>query len=298
MADKEIELQQYFEFSEVMEVLRSEIHPAEYNPRTITPEARKLLKRSIKLFGVVGGIIVNKQTGYTIVGGHQKVDVLDELNKYDKETHENDYKLRVEVVDVDIKTEKEINLTLNNPNVTGEFNYDKLRELVPDIDYKNAGLTEADLSMIGVDYLFKTEKENDLSNALNDLMAPSEEQHRQEVAERAELRQQQREEIKKAQEEANAQQSAMDAANPPMTPEELAKAEYEAKKQHMKDVKEQVKNSAIENAQNQDAYFMISFDNWENKAAFCEAFGLDPYNKFVKGEDLQARLLDGADDSL
>nr|DAI98680.1 MAG TPA: Putative oxidoreductase [Caudoviricetes sp.] len=33
-----------------------------------------------------------------------------------------------------------------------------------------------------------------------------------------------------------------------------------------------------------DAYLMLSFDTFEAKAAFCQRFGYDPYDKFVKGE--------------
>lgn len=267
------ELSKYFQKSEICEMQRSELHPAPYNPRKWDEESRKRLKRSIKTFGVVGGIIVNKQTGYTIVGGHYKVDVLDELNKYDPKTKENDYKLRVEVVDVDEKTEKSMNIALNNPNLTGHWDYDALRELVPNIDYNDAGLSQADLSMIGVDFLFKTEKENDLSNQLNNMMAPVDEQKRQE----REARQQA--EIEQAQKEANAGQSAED--------------ERQAKIDHMKDVKQQVKENALQGAMNSDAYLMVSFDTWENKEKFCELFGIDPYSKFVKGEFLQNLLEDG-----
>ena len=136
------ELSKYFSHSEPAELLRSQIHFADYNPRKISDEGRRQLKRSIKQYGVVGGIIVNRATGYTLVGGHQKVSVLDELNRYNPDTQENDYTLRVELVDVDEKTEKEMNIVLNNPNVGGEWDYDKLRQIVPDIDYKSAGLTE------------------------------------------------------------------------------------------------------------------------------------------------------------
>ena len=103
--------------SKTVELRRSQIKPSSYNPRTISPEGRKQLKRSIKKYGVVGGIVVNQSTGYTIVGGHQKVSVLDELNKYDEATHENDYNLRVELINVDAKTEKSLNVALNNPNI-------------------------------------------------------------------------------------------------------------------------------------------------------------------------------------
>ena len=50
--------------SESVELLRSQIKLHEQNPRTIPEENRKALKRGIKKFGMVGGIVVNKRTGY------------------------------------------------------------------------------------------------------------------------------------------------------------------------------------------------------------------------------------------
>ena len=180
--------------SEAVELMRSQLHPAEYNPRQISDEGRKALKRSIKKYGVVGGIVVNKATGYTIVGGHQKVSILDELNKYDEDTNGNDYSIRVELVDVDEKTEKSMNIALNNPNVGGQWDFDKMREIIPEIDYKDAGLTEADLSMIGLDYLYKTEEEENISNELDEMMSEVNEQHSAEVEKRKEKHYQRHEE--------------------------------------------------------------------------------------------------------
>lgn len=228
--------------SQSTELKRSQIHPAEYNPRTISKEGKAALKRSIKKYGVVGGIVVNRRTNFTIVGGHQKVAVLDELNKYP----DNDYSIRVELIDVDEKTEKELNVTLNSPNVGGEWDYDALRELIPDIDYKDAGLTEQDLDIIGIDYNFQTEEENTITGELDDLMAPVQEQHQ------AELEQKQ--------------------------------AERAEKVAHMKQVKQEVKEAATKAAANMDAYIMLSFDTWEAKAEFCEKFGFEPEQKFLKGE--------------
>ena len=37
-----------------------------------------------------------------------------------------------------------------------------------------------------------------------------------------------------------------------------------------------------------DAYLMLSFDTCEAKAAFCERFGYDPYQKFIKGEQFDS----------
>ena len=50
-----------------MELKRSAIRLASYNPRKISEESRKTLKRGIKKFGLVGGIVVNKRTGFTVL---------------------------------------------------------------------------------------------------------------------------------------------------------------------------------------------------------------------------------------
>lgn len=62
----------------------------------------------------------------------------------------------------------------------------------------------------------------------------------------------------------------------------------------MKEVKQQVKEAAQKQAQDMDAYLMLSFDTFEAKAAFCERFGYDPYSKFIKGEvfDEQVERID------
>lgn len=246
-----MELSKYFN-SESASLRRSQIKPASYNPRTISDEGYKQLKRSIKRYGVVGGIVVNQATGYTIVGGHQKVSVLDELNKYDEATHKNDYTLRVELISVDEKTEKLLNVALNNPNIGGQWDYDALRELVPDIDYKDAGLTDADLNMIGCDFLLQTEEENNIAGELNSMMSEVNEQREAEKAQR--------------------------------------QMERAAKTAHMKEVKKQVKDAAQKQAQDMDAYIMLSFDTWEAKANFCRRFGYDPYDKFIKGEVFDSQV--------
>ena len=236
-----MELSKYIK-SESVELNRSAIHFAGYNPRKLSDESRKTLKRGIKKFGLVGGIVVNKRTGLTVVSGHQRLSVMDELQKFP----DNDYRIRVDVIDVDERQEKELNILMNNPNAQGSWDYDALARLVPDIDYKDAGLTDADLNMIGCDFLLQTEEENSLAGALEEMMQPVTEQKEAEKAAR-----------------------------------QLERAEKVA---HMKDVKQQVKEQAQETAANMDAYLMLSFDTWEAKAAFCERFGYDPYQKFIKGE--------------
>lgn len=242
-----MELSKYIK-SESVELNRSAIHFAGYNPRKLSDESRKTLKRGIKKFGLVGGIVVNKRTGLTVVSGHQRLSVMDELQKFP----ENDYRIRVDVIDVDEKQEKELNILMNNPNAQGSWDYDALARIIPDIDYKDAGLTDADLNMIGCDFLLQTEEENSLADELEDMMHPLV----------------QREEAEKA-------------------ARQLERAEKVA---HMKDVKQQVREQAQKQAQDMDAYVMLSFDTFEAKAAFCERFGYDPYMKFIKGEVFDSQI--------
>lgn len=251
--------------TETKEILRSTIHFAEYNPRTIDEEGKRQIARSIRNFGIVGGILVNGRTN-TVISGHQRIAELDRKFGYP----EKDYLLKAEVGDWDEKEEIELNILLNNPNVGGRWSFDKLRLLVPKIDFKDAGLTEADLNMIGVDFNFQSPGEADLAAQFESLMSPVDEERRA-AAER--------------------RRAEREAANPDpeieLSAEEQAEAE-EAERQariaHMKQVKSDVRDKAIGDAQDMDAYVMLSFDTFKAKAAFMERFGYDPYMKFLKGE--------------
>ena len=240
---------------ESREIQRSDINFANYNPRKITQEARKNLKANLKRVGLLGGIVWNEVTG-NLVSGHQRISVIDEVNKYNPDTRTNDYLIRVDVIDVDEQQEKELNILMNNPNAQGTWDFDALARIVPDIDWKDAGLTDADLNMIGVDYLLQTEEENSIADALSDMMVPVSEQKEADKAAK-----------------------------------QLERAEKVA---HMKEVKHQVKENAQKQAENMDAYVMLSFDTYEAKAAFCERFGYEPDMKFIKGEvfDEQVERID------
>lgn len=267
--------------SETRVVWRSEIHLSAYNPRVIDKEGKKLLKRSLKNFGVVGGIVVNSRTGNTIVSGHQKVIILDEKYGYSEANPaENDYQLKAEFIDVDEKEEKEMNIMFNNPNVGGKWDMDALAKIVPDIDYKKAGLEDADLSLIGLDYLLQTEGENKIADALDDLMTPLQEKREAEKeARRLEREARQAEESADYDEEEHEEDESDDK-----------QSEWDAKVAHMKDVKRQVKEKAIEDAGNMNAYVMLSFDTLKNKEDFLIRFGFPPGIRFIKGEEFDGMV--------
>lgn len=89
----------------------ADLKPASYNPRTIEPEAAAGLSESLKRFGLVQPLVWNRRSK-TLVGGHQRREAL--LAAGNKEAE-------VVVVELDPTEEKALNITLNNPHVTGDF---------------------------------------------------------------------------------------------------------------------------------------------------------------------------------
>ncbi len=142
--DGEMKVSKYQMFTP-QRVRRSMMAEAPYNPRVIDDHSRKLLKKSVK-DGLADAIVWNKRTGY-IVGGHQRLGVLDELEG------NQDYALDVLVIDVDEKKEREINIRLNNMNMTGAYSTDKLADL-----FINDGVSfaEAGFSALDVELMFDT----------------------------------------------------------------------------------------------------------------------------------------------
>lgn len=129
---------------EIKKIKRSQIKLAAYNPRTITDEARKRLKKGLKKFGLVQPLVWNETTG-VLVSGHQRLSILDETYKYP----DNDYTLTVSVVHLSEKDEKILNVQLNNQSMMGEFDYDALRDTqfeAPDLD--QLGFSDSDLDIV------------------------------------------------------------------------------------------------------------------------------------------------------
>jgi hypothetical protein len=95
-----------------IETVRLEdVHPFEDNPRKIKNKNFKALKKSLERFGYVDLIVWNKRTG-NIVGGHQRYKIL--LEQGIREA-------KMIVVDMSEQEEITANITLNNPNIEGEW---------------------------------------------------------------------------------------------------------------------------------------------------------------------------------
>lgn len=125
----------------IKKVAIEKLTPAEYNPRVeLKPgdAAYEKLKRSIETFGYVEPIIFNERSG-TVVGGHQRLSVLRDLGETEVECV---------IVNMDENDEKALNIALNKVN--GEWDMDKLSELLAEIDSSDydATLTGFDLDEI------------------------------------------------------------------------------------------------------------------------------------------------------
>jgi hypothetical protein len=130
---------------EIRELKRSEINLADYNPRSISEENRKKLKKKIKEHGMIQPIIINLRT-MNIVSGHQRVGILDEMKRG------KEYSLNCACIDVDERKEVELNIFLNNTSAMGEFDSERLyniKELFPDMDFiDDLGFDKLDIDSI------------------------------------------------------------------------------------------------------------------------------------------------------
>ena len=103
-----------------------EIIPADYNPRKISKENLERLKKSIKEFGLVDPLVWNERTN-RLIGGHQRLKILME---------EGVKEVEVSVVNLPEDKEKALNIALNNPNLQGEWEEEKLTELLKELEEK------------------------------------------------------------------------------------------------------------------------------------------------------------------
>lgn len=122
----------------------ADLTPALYNPRKITDKQLSMLKKSMKEFGDLSGIIRNVKTG-NLIGGHQRIKNLDpswpivSAPHTDKtgtvalgyiETPSGRWQYRE--VDWPEKKEAAANIAANQHG--GEFDMPKLKEIIIELD--------------------------------------------------------------------------------------------------------------------------------------------------------------------
>jgi len=131
-----------------------DLKPAPYNPRTITKDTAKQLKRYMREFGDLSGIVWNKRTGH-LVGGHQRVSQLPESSPVQVEGESGTVKdsagnvWHVRVVDWEESKEKRANVVANNPALQGWWDIDLLGSLLTEVPYESVGFELMDIETAG-----------------------------------------------------------------------------------------------------------------------------------------------------
>lgn len=223
--------------SETRIIKRSQINLNPINPKRHSDEKVKLQKKNLQKVGFLGGIVWNEKSG-NLIDGHRRIKAMDLHYKYDG-TPNTDYDVKVEVVKLEDKAEKEQLTYMAIGNTKPDI--DLIANYISDIDYSDIGLDIGELN----DILAINMEIPSLVDSLDDLLSS-----------------------------VDADVSNTDGKT------------YEEKKEHMKAVKQQVRENAIERQQNEEAFIMLSFSSYEAKSDFCDLLECSIEDKFVKGEDV------------
>lgn len=115
---------------------------AEYNPRKMSKEDAQALKDSIKRFGIVDPLIINRNPDrdMVVIGGHMRLRVAKELGIAEVPC--------IEVV-LDRDRERELNIRLNKAQ--GEWNWELLDEFFKIEELEGWGFTEKELARLSLD---------------------------------------------------------------------------------------------------------------------------------------------------
>lgn len=289
--------------AEQITIKRSQINFAAYNPRVISDDARKKLKKNLQTVGLLGGVIWNKQTG-NLVSGHQKVGIMDAVNRYNPETGDNDYEFRVELVDFDEKTEKEQNLFMNNKAAQGTYDDDMLRDMLTSgIDYSAAGFEEIDLQLLGIgdfgeydtgDMFGESENNTDGNGDAIDADNPDSQQTGKDWSKENVVGQRQDLAAHDEQTMESGENHKLDRSSDFYNDTE---ANQIARHNEVQKIKDRINS---QNDINKDggvlSYVVISFRTPTEKMRFLENYGFDPMAKYINGLEFENKLEFGDED--
>lgn len=111
-----------------------QLRAAEYNPRIMPEEDMEKLMESLRRFGFVDPVVWNQSSGF-IVGGHQRVEAAKRLGMTE-----------VPVVAVSLTDDEERLMNVGLNGISGQWDRDKLGELLADLKSRAGDLELADLS--------------------------------------------------------------------------------------------------------------------------------------------------------
>lgn len=250
------------------EILRSRLSLNPYNPKRHTDRQIKQQVANIKRNGYLGGIVWNRLSG-NLIDGHRRVQALDLIHGYDG-SPEKDYRLKVETVEFDERTEKEQMTYMAVGNSKADYNL--IAPYVGEIDLANVGLSDDDMqALLALSDDIALSAGDDDTAAMDDLgdgfLAPVPEPRRTPAFELEG-------------EEKSFDEIARDRAEQPHE----SKEEIKAKK---------LRNNEVSDTRNADntVYVMLKFDTVDDQLDFCDLTGYRfTSSMIIDGREFMQRL--------
>lgn len=272
-----------FDRNKYVQVNRSQLLNAPYNPRKISPAAKIDLRKSVEAHGLVGSPVWNRRTGF-IVGGHKRLEALDTL-----EGSQN-YSLYVSEIDLDERAEKALNIALNNLNLQGEMDGEKIVEMVRanEFDLELSGYKPIDIEYLAFDAGLSSE-------LIDGLFAPEAKEQIDEIASDIDNVIDQADELKRRKAETRKRSQPQDedeaGDGEQVDPEGNSVRHHQETGEGAGPVRDaeyfrnvRGKKTESQLAQQESGYHLTAvWGSNAQKYSFCEQAGLDPQEAFIDG---------------
>lgn len=154
--------------SRTQTIKRSQIKLNPFNPKRHTDDKIRFQKRNLEKVGFLGGIVWNELSG-NLIDGHRRIMAMDMHYGYDG-TDQTDYDVKVEVVSLDEKEEKNQMTYMAIGDTQADFNL--ISRYVDEIDYKSAGLSKEEYDKIQAIAESVSDEVATSITTLDDIIAP------------------------------------------------------------------------------------------------------------------------------